>query len=94
MPRSTAGFKDEASANEVERWLNRQESLGKPVRAHHDVLATAGATVRRGGRDDAKVAAPSALASRVTFAPTPSGTPGGSRRCTPTTLDINTEALL
>ena len=76
MPRSTAGFKDEASANEVERWLNRQESLGKPVRAHHDVLATAGATVRRGGRDDAKVAAPNALASRVTFAPTPSGTPG------------------
>ena len=76
MPRSTAGFKDEASANEVERWLNRQESLGKPVRAHHDVLATAGATVRRGGRDDAKVAAPNALTSRVTFAPTPSGTPG------------------
>ena len=61
---------------EVERWLNRQESLGKPVRAHHDVLATAGATVRRGGRDDAKVAAPNALTSRVTFAPTPSGTPG------------------
>ena len=40
------------------------------------MLATAGATVRRGGRDDAKVAAPNALTSRVTFAPTPSGTPG------------------
>jgi hypothetical protein len=75
MPRSTAGFKDEASANEVERWLNRQEALGKPVRAHHDVLATAGATVRRAGRDDANVVAPVAAAPRVTFAPTPSGTP-------------------
>ena len=74
MPRSTAGFKDEASANEVERSIagSRSESPS----GHHDVLATAGATVRRGGRDGAKVAAPNALTSRVTFAPTPSGTPG------------------
>ena len=72
MPRSTAGFKDEASANEVERWLNRQESLGKPVTAHRDLLATAGATVRGVVRDDAKAAAPVVAAPHVSFAPSPS----------------------
>lgn len=74
MPRPSVGFKDEASANEVERWISLQKSLGRSVKRHHEVLTTAGATLRSTSTADKlkkDVQAPRA----VTFAATPRESP-------------------
>jgi len=95
MPRTAACFKDEGSANEIERWLNRQKSLGRNVKRHHDVLATSGATVQSTARDDVQQTAPK-VARVVTFAATPSGTSAArplSRAATNSTTTLRDPSL-
>ena len=89
MARSAVGFKDEASANEIQRWLSRQQSMGRSVTRHHETLTTAGATVRGLG-----VVEPARVtnAPRVTFAATPTGTPtaGASKPNYPNSKEATT----
>ena len=63
MAKGGAGFRDEASANEVNRWLELQSTLGKSAKRHRDVLASVG--VQTGSRPRAASARPAAPAAPV-----------------------------
>lgn len=63
MAKGGAGFRDEASANEVNRWLELQSTLGKSAKRHRDVLASVG--VQTGSRPPAASARPAAPAAPV-----------------------------
>ena len=63
MAKGGAGFRDEASANEVHRWLELQSTLGKSAKRHRDVLASVG--VQTGPRPRAASARPAAPAAPV-----------------------------
>ena len=63
MPKGGAGFRDEASADEVNRWLELQSTLGKSGKRHRDVLASVG--IQTGPRPRAASARPAAPAAPI-----------------------------